>query len=400
MAKIKWYILLSVMASCSAPKDTGTLDSCNVVATQTISHNDTLLVCDISKVTQTVTMPLSELADYKLVKLENTTKEMMVSPLSPIYVSNNYVVIVGNELCDQIKLFDKSGKFIRTIGRAGNGPGEFIPAVFRVEIEEQQDRIWIADGNFERLMVYSLSTGQFVHQIPFPHKAIIPSFIVNAEDSTLLVTHVPMEQSPVVLWKQDFRGNILQQINPGRFRSEKGFFVLGLDEFYFRKSQGRITLNILQNPAVNDSLYYYDEHTNLLRPYFAVNFSGEAPDHWIFETSDYYMVTINGNNREDITPGYHNGPQKRIIIDKKTGRGAYAHVVLDGYGNIPITKQRFYMWSDYFTLGLSPEWVAEMAEKALAHPEYLKPEEKERLQALLDGITEEDNSFVLYGKIK
>lgn len=159
-------------------------------------------------------------------------------------------------------------------------------------------------------------------------------------------------------------------IKSDRFQNPKGFWVIGVDAFYIWKNrQKKTTLAVLRNPAVNDSLYHYDESENRLRPCFAVNFSGEVPDHWIFETSDYYMVTINGSTGGDISSGFHNSPQKRIIVDKNTGRGAYAHVVLDGYGNIPITKQRFYMWSDYFTLGLSPEWVAEMAEKALAHPE-------------------------------
>ena len=400
MKTLKWYFLLFLISSCSGSKDTSMLSECNIVADWVTNNKDTLLVCDADKASQVIMMPLSELADYRLVRLENTTKEMMISPFSSIYISENYIVTVGNEHYNQIKLFDKSGKFIRPIGKAGNGPGEFVPSVFRIVIEEEQDCLFVADRKFNRMMVYSLSTGQYICQIPFAHTAIIPSFIVNLQDSTLLVAHVPMDESPVPLWKQDFQGNILQQIPPGRFKSEKGFFMLGMDEFHLKRSKTKTVLSIMQTPDINDSLYYYNESTNEVHPYFAVNFPGDAPDHWIYETSDFYMITINGSTGGDISSGYHNGPQQRIIIDKKTGRGAYANIVLDGYGNIPITKQRFYMWGEYFTLTLSPEWVAEMAEKALAHPEYLKPGEKERLQTLVDSITEEDNTFIVYGKIK
>lgn len=400
MKTLKWYFLLLLISSCSGSKDTSRLSECNIVADWVINNKDTLLVCDAGKASQVIMMPLSELADYRLVRLENTTKEMMISPISSIYISENYIVTVGNEHYNQIKLFDKSGKFIRPIGKAGNGPGEFVPSVFRIVIEEQQDCLFVADRKGDRMMVYSLSTGQYICQIPFAHTAIIPSFIMNLQDSTLLVTHVPMDDSPVPLWKQDFQGNLLQQISPGRFESLTGSFMLGYDEFYLRKDKSEVTLNILRNPAINDSLYHYNEATNEVHPYFAVNFPGDVPDHWIYETSDFYMVTINGSTGSDISSGYSNGAQKRMIIDKKTGRGAYANIILDGYGNIPITKQRFYMWGEYFTLTLSPEWVAEMAEKALAHPEYLKPGEKERLQTLVDSITEEDNTFIVYGKIK
>ena len=41
----------------------------------------------------------------------------------------------------------------------------------------------------------------------------------------------------------------------------------------------------------------------------------------------------------------------------------------------------------------------ETVEELLANPENLTPEEKQNLQELLDGITEDDNTFILYGKI-
>ena len=47
-----------------------------------------------------------------------------------------------------------------------------------------------------------------------------------------------------------------------------------------------------------------------------------------------------------------------------------------------------------------PHQVAETCEKLLAHPENLKPGEKKNLQELLDGLTEDDNAIIIYGKIK
>ena len=92
-------------------------------------------------------------------------------------------------------------------------------------------------------------------------------------------------------------------------------------------------------------------------------------------------------------------PTKRILIDKKTLKGAYVDIVLDGYGDFSITYQWMYFNNSYFTLGLEPHQVAETCEKLLAHPENLTQEEKQNLQELLDGITEDDNAFILYGKI-
>nr|WP_300512449.1 6-bladed beta-propeller [uncultured Phocaeicola sp.] len=344
-------------------------------------------------------MSLSELvSDWRLIKLENTSKEMMVSTVCRIYLSENYLIV--SNIDNNVLLFNGEGKFQRKVGRVGNGPADILPGVITVQIDEKREKIYLTDSQMRKMKMYCLSDASYIGAIPLSFQAITPSYMVNSQDSTILITHVPMNDSPAVLWKQDFQGNVLSSIVPKRFENPKGFWMLGTDAFYMWKNKDKITLAILHNPATNDSLYHYNESTNEVHPYFAVNFPGDAPDHWIYETSDFYMITINGSTGGDISSGYHNGPQQRIIIDKKTGRGAYANIVLDGYGNIPITKQRFYMWGEYFTLTLSPEWVAEMAEKALAHPEYLKPGEKERLQTLVDSITEEDNIFIVYGKIK
>jgi hypothetical protein len=90
---------------------------------------------------------------------------------------------------------------------------------------------------------------------------------------------------------------------------------------------------------------------------------------------------------------------KRFLIDKKTLKGAYVDIVLDGYGDFSITPNWMYLRNNYFTLGLEPHQVAETCKKLLTHPENLTQEERRNLQELLDGITEDDNAFILYGKI-
>lgn len=399
MLKILLYITnVLILVACSSKSENKKWEACNIVANINMIHDDSLLVADFDKVEQQITIPLSDLVqDWHLVKLENKTKEIMVSPISTIYPSENYLAVVTDS---RVLLFNKKGVFLREVGHIGEGPADIMPGVIKIQIDEQKKVLYLTDSQMRRIQMYNLDNASHIGKIPLPHQAIDPSYIVNSQDSTVLIIHVPMNDSPAVLWKQDFQGNILNQIAPQRFKNPKVFWILGADAFYMWKNKNKIILNIVCNPAKNDSVYYYDTIKHDFRPHFAVNFSGEVPDHWIYETSDFYMVTINGSTNGDISSGFHNGPQQRVLIDKKTKRGAYAKIVLDGYGNIPITKQRFYMWSEYFTLTLSPEWIAEMAEKALEHPEYLKTGEKIRLQELINGITEDDNIFILYGKIR
>ena len=89
----------------------------------------------------------------------------------------------------------------------------------------------------------------------------------------------------------------------------------------------------------------------------------------------------------------------RLMSVEEELKKAYVDIVLDGYGDFSITHRWMYLKDRYFTMGLEPHQIAETCEKLLAHPENLTQEEKQNLQELLDGITEDDNAFILYGKI-
>ena len=212
------------------------------------------------------------------------------------------------------------------------------------------------------------------------------------------MAHTPMEGSKSSIWKQNFEGTLIQDITPSRFKNPKGFWYLGSDAFYLSKRNDACLLHVVCDPAMNDSLYCYNEASNQVHPLFAVNFPYEVPDHWLFATSDYYMITINENSG-DIASGFSNRVQKRILVDKNTGKGAYVNILLDKWGNIPITDCRFYMWDEYFTLALSSEWLAEKIDVALKS-NLLSEDENKTLSKILNDMTEDDNTFVLFGKIK
>lgn len=392
-------LIIIFSISCNSEK-TVTWGNCNVVATTVVENTDTLVVCNVKDIKDKITIKISDIVEnYQLVKLENLTKEMMISPTCNIYPSENHLIIVDQ---NRVFSFDINGRFVRNIGDIGNGPKDIVPGIIRLQIDEVANRVYITDNNMSRIQVYNLSDGEYVGKIPLPHRAIDPTFIVNTQDSLLLMAHVPMlEDVPSAVWLQDFDGNILQKVDANNFTNPKGFWYLGFDAFYLTKrNENEILLHILCNPAKNDTLYSYTMKDNIIHPLFVVNFTGNVPDHWIYKAANSYMVTINGSTVGNASSNFHNGPQERILVDKKTLKGAYVDIVLDNHGNIPITKCRFYMWGEYLTLALSPEWVAEQCENVLRNSEFLSSEEIVRLRDICDNITGEDNIFVLYGKIK
>ena len=388
-----WLSMIACMCmvACTSVKKGNTLDQCNVVASRVVTDGDTLVVCDVSKIQQEIKLPLSTLVkDWKLLKLENSSKEVMVQPAA-IYPSENYILIHPAEYNRETMLFDKTGKYLFDIGRRGNGPGEIVLDIADIEMDEDNDCVYIRDLKPSRILKFQLSTGEYLTEIPLGYYKT-NEFLLNPKDETLLVTcrpHQRREEGIPWIWKQDFQGNILQEL------PKRAYIRTDWSKFWLWNRNDEIVFFDFNLPGRKDTLFHYDLRNNRLKPNFTANFGSEIPNHQYEDTSDFYLVSL----LNDPGMGVYLNITKRFLIDKKTLKGAYVDIVLDGYGDFSITYQWTYFNNSYFTLGLEPHQVAETCEKLLAHPENLTLEEKQNLQGLLDGITEDDNAFILYGKL-
>ena len=388
-----WLSMFACMCivACTTVKEGNSLDQCNVVASRVVTDGDTMIVCDVSKIEQHIKVPLSALVkDWKMLKLENSSKEVMVQPAA-IYPSENYILIHPAEYNRETMLFDKTGKYLFDIGRRGNGPGEMVRDIADIEMDEDNDCVYIRDLKPSRILKFQLSTGEYLTEIPLGYYKT-NEFLLNPKDETLLVTcrpHQRREEGIPWIWKQDFQGNILQEL------PKRAYIRTDWSQFWLWNRNEEIVFFDFNIPGRKDTLFHYDLRNNRLKPNFTANFGSEIPNHQYEDTSDFYLVSL----LNDPGMGGALNITKRFLIDKKTLKGAYVDIVLDGYGDFSITYQWTYFNNSYFTLGLEPHQVAETCEKLLAHPENLTKEEKQNLQELLNGITEDDNAFILYGKI-
>lgn len=79
-------------------------------------------------------------------------------------VGGKYIVITDNRggRTSNIILCERSGKFVRTIGRMGKGPGEFLNAWVTL-LDPSENYIIIADYQSNKLIKYSVS-GEFIRE--------------------------------------------------------------------------------------------------------------------------------------------------------------------------------------------------------------------------------------------
>jgi DNA-binding beta-propeller fold protein YncE len=80
-----------------------------------------------------------------------------------IYVAESHSNVEDQDLVGRISVFDKTGKFLRTIGKAGTGPGEFrTPHMIKFD---SQGRLIVADRHNHRIQIMT-KDGSYVGEYP------------------------------------------------------------------------------------------------------------------------------------------------------------------------------------------------------------------------------------------
>lgn len=387
---ILWIGLLVGCCACTESKPTIGLDNCDVVAVKKVVGKDTVIVCEQEWIKQHVTIPLSHLVgDWKLLRLENNKEEAKTVPFQ-LYPSENHLFVIDSQR-NGVLVYDKQGNYLRKIGQAGEGMYDFHVNAYQVQPDEQNDCIYVRDLNPERILQFRISDGKLLKSIPLSVNRCSEILML---DSLMLVARGPhftideIGKIPL-LWLQDLEGNMLQEVSSVGWRHRLAF------EYYLWNRAGNVTFCT----SNADTLYHYNLKENRLVPRFTIHCLQERGPHVSMEdVSDYYMFMFAESVPNDF--GYWYLPQKRIIVDKKTLKGAYVDIVLDGYGEMRITDKWFRLNGDYMMMILQPKEVMAMCKEVLARKESIPSDEAKRVRDLLRGIHEDDNSFVLYGKIK
>ncbi|MCX6225094.1 MAG: 6-bladed beta-propeller [Bacteroidia bacterium] len=89
---------------------------------------------------------LSEIAsDIQVIKLETTPGCLIESVESLVNWGDNYLIVSNNK--KSLLVFNKEGKFIKTVGTIGKGPGEFLE-IYGMALDPKTDHFYILDNGF------------------------------------------------------------------------------------------------------------------------------------------------------------------------------------------------------------------------------------------------------------
>lgn len=105
--------------------------------------------------------------DISYIRLE-TNDDCLIGNIHQILCTNDYVFILDAFVANSVYCFDKQGRFIRKIGKMGQGPGEYF-RLCKIALTSDQKQIVLYDWN--RLHYYDLK-GNYI-------KGVSPGFYAN-----------------------------------------------------------------------------------------------------------------------------------------------------------------------------------------------------------------------------
>jgi hypothetical protein len=356
-----------------------TLDDCPVVAH--VDENG-VVVCNLASIRDTIDLPVSTLfSDFEIVRLENSDDALIND--GSVWVSEHHIGFYSYVIA-AYKLFDRTGKYLGIITSKGPGPDEFIFSIYDSHVDRSEGKIYLLPWMASKILVFDLQ-GKALTHIPLPYTVYKGRMKINTAARTLVMHVLPFSDTPCVVWKQDFDGNVLQSVPAGQFVIDPSDYS---NEVFSASCGNDLTYYYLARwAAKTDSLYHYSETGNTLSPAFTVQLIDEEERHDYMELPAHYLIYMSAD-RPDFT---------KALVDKRTLKGAFFRLRIDMLGDIPGDMIVFD--NGYGIANMHPSDLKEQLETALAR-ENLSAGMRQKLTELNAGITDNDNNIVLIGKLK
>ena len=358
-----------------------------------VNGND-VINCNISEVTDTIDVPLSELIiKCEVIQLETNDSSLFES-VYHVGISDNYVAIHSRGRMP-IKLFSRQGKFIRDIGAIGKGPGEFT-SLSGIQLDEPADRIYLTPfGRAKEIIAYNFE-GETQKSIPLIYTQT--KCTVYIEDDVVTVLSMPFKIKDIkpipIAYQQTTEGKLIKEvkapehmlINP---KNEKGQNVGFNSEFFSFHNTGAYDRFVMAFGSQDlDTLHHYNTDKNKLVPKFVASFSDKKHGNFSYELRSHYYTRIFGKKYKG----------KKVIVNKKTLKSDFFNIKNDFYGDYKVRK--FYMSNNgMFISSILPIDLITDLEIALKRDD-LSAESRKKIEALQKSLDENDNEVLFIGEMK
>ena len=302
-----------------------------------------------SQLPQGEDLMLSELVgEPEFIVLDSDTA-VAYTPMAWINVSDNYISTYSIAPRTPLKLFDRStGKFLRTYGAVGRGPGEFLQ-ISSVQIDEAGGKIWMRTyPDINQLHAYDIATGE-MEDVPLAYSTddgswLDYSFSVDGRERNITVAVKPENNGcPALAWCQDYEGNVLWEIPKTYSFPEDNRAMMDTD----RNVQGMLDVSYRSTNTMQDTVWLYGggEAHPLLTVSFGQTEQSEADGYtdgnYIYSATvlpGHIVMSVRKQGKSVMKEGVRHvstEPLPGVIMDRRTGDvhlGGVVNDLMDGEG--------------------------------------------------------------------
>ena len=344
---------------------------------------------------EVITIPLSFFTEEMQILRLDDADEALVAPTG-VTISDNYILVHGHrQTHTPFKLFERAtGRFITNIGAFGQGPNEYLN-IYHQQLDEANNRIYLLPWQSRRILVFDLQ-GNGLDPIPLSLQVPKGKFHVDTQAGTVTVVTLPFPGMPAVVWQQTFDGQVQQYVPPRHLAVPHDFS----NEVFGRTFDGHLDFQIFTFVPRADTLFRYDPVANKLLPLFTLDFGRRDMNiHSYHQTADFFMGQI--SEPEQITEHTQRTTNHRpFIVDRQTLRGSFFRVENDFWGNTEIGWATFALNGNYFARNADPGDLLYELENMLSGNNNFSPEKRRRLTDLKNSISEDDNNWILFARMR
>lgn len=235
-------------------------------------------------------------------------EEYTFSQISGIDVDREGNIYLIDALSVHIRVFDKDGQYLRTIGRKGQGPGE-IQKHFYVQITPQNE-VLVYDFMAQRMIFYSLE-GEFLRQKSTAQAGIffLPLRLTSNGNITVIVGLSPPPIGGKVLKMYDSSLELIKVIADEE-KGQRGIFDIGKPTWFCDVSP-------------NDTIVWGDSQDYTLH---ILNHKGELTKKIIKE---HRFIEITAEDREKSKQMYEDPLKRGFKISFRRFFPAFSDLLID-----------------------------------------------------------------------
>ena len=201
-----------------------------------------------------------------------TTEECLIGRISRVLFLDDFIIIHDSKT-SSIFLFDTNGKFVRSIGNSGGGPGEYLH-LSKIMCDSINKHIIIFDYHQNKIIYHDLQ-GVFIKEISGFSDNWSITDVINLPNGNFICYRVDSrdESEQSETWLVDSEGKIVKTLIHNSVQD--ALLRLNYDRSYlYYLSEGKVGLAT----EYMDDIYHIQEDGDTARKYISFNVEGKNLD--------------------------------------------------------------------------------------------------------------------------